>query len=40
MSLIGIQANSVVVLTLLECKVEAQLHRKRIVLGKSDKADK
>ena len=39
-SLIRIQANSVVVLTLLGCKVGAQLHRKRIVLGKSDKADK
>ena len=39
MSLIGIQANAVVVLTLLGCKVGAQSHRKRIVLGKSDIAD-
>ena len=34
------QANAVVVLTLLGCRVGAQLHRKRIVLGKSDRADK
>ena len=39
-SLIGIQANAVAVLTLLGCKVGAQLHRKRIVLGKSGRADK
>ena len=38
-SLIGKQASAVVVLTLLECRVGAQLHRKRTVLGKSDRAD-
>ena len=39
-SLIRKQTNAVVVLTLLGYRVGAQLHRKRIVLGKSDKADK
>ena len=39
MSLVGIKTNAVVLLTLLGCKVGAQSHRKRIVLGKSDKAD-
>ena len=38
--LMGIQANAVVVLTLLGCRVGAQLHRKRVVSGKSGKADK